>query len=271
VDTPVNHSEYEQLAAGYVLGALEPDDEHLFQRHLGGCAVCEASVHELEDVVGKLAYAVPPVQPPETLWASIRHEIRSEAAPAPAQAPVPAEVPAPLAPHREARRRTSPLLARLAVAAAIVAVAALSLWNLDLRDQNAGYRDQVATLEDTTRLLADPSTTKIALQGPASQQGAQASVLASADQDRGVLVVAGLPAAERGKVWELWGIPEGEITRAEKALVFETSGGQGVQYLKFRVPVDQRTVFAVTQEPGPDGSVKPTDEPVMLGVPSGTA
>jgi anti-sigma-K factor RskA len=88
VDTPVNHSEYEQLAAGYVLGALEPDDEHLFQQHLGDCAVCEANVHELEDVVGRLAYAVPSVQPPETLWASIRHEIRS--APAPAQVPVPA-------------------------------------------------------------------------------------------------------------------------------------------------------------------------------------
>jgi anti-sigma-K factor RskA len=272
VDTPVNHSEYEQLAAGYVLGALEPDDEHLFQRHLGGCALCEANVHELEDVVGKLAYAVPPVQPPETLWASIRHEIRSEAAPAPAPVPGPVQAPAPSrAPRREARRRGSPLLARLAVAAAIVAVAALSVWNLNLRDQNAGYRDQVATLEDTTRLLTDPTTTKIALQGPATQQGAQATVLASADQDDGVLVVAGLPPAEAGKVWELWGIPEGQITRAEKALVFETSGGRDVQFLKFRVPVDQRTAFAVTQEPGPDGSVEPTDEPVMLGVPSGTA
>ena len=270
MDTPVNHSEYEQLAAGYVLGALEPDDEHLFQRHLGDCAVCEANVHELEDVVGKLAYAVPSVQPPETLWASIRHEIRS--APAPAQVPVPAEVPAPaLTPPREARRRGSPLLARLAVAAAIVAVAALSVWNLNLRDQNAGYRDQVATLEDTTRLLTDPTTTKVALEGSATQRGAHATVLASADQDDGVLVVVGLPAAERGKVWELWGIPEGEITRAEKALVFDSSGSQGVQYLKFRVPVDQRTAFAVTQEPGPDGSVKPTGEPVMLGVPSGTA
>ena len=26
----MNHAELEQLAAGYVLGALEPDDEHAF-------------------------------------------------------------------------------------------------------------------------------------------------------------------------------------------------------------------------------------------------
>ena len=60
MDTPMSHSEYEELAAGYVLGALEPDDEHVFQQHLGGCPVCEANVRELEAVVGELAYAAPP-------------------------------------------------------------------------------------------------------------------------------------------------------------------------------------------------------------------
>jgi anti-sigma factor RsiW len=82
VDTPMSHSEFEELAAGYVLGALEPDDEHDFQRHLGGCATCEANVRELEAVAGELAYAAPPVDPPDTLWAGIRREIQPEAAPA---------------------------------------------------------------------------------------------------------------------------------------------------------------------------------------------
>ena len=36
----MSHSELEELAAGYVLGALEPDDEHAFQRHLEGCPTC---------------------------------------------------------------------------------------------------------------------------------------------------------------------------------------------------------------------------------------
>ena len=98
MDTPMSHSEFEELAAGYVLGALEPDDEHDFQRHLDGCDTCEATVRELEAVAGELAYAAPPVDPPDTLWAGIRREIRSEAvrpeavpqAPAPAQARAPA-------------------------------------------------------------------------------------------------------------------------------------------------------------------------------------
>ena len=80
MDTPMSHSEFEELAAGYVLGALEPDDEHAFQQHLSGCPVCEANVRELEAVAGELAYTVPPVEPPATLWAGIRREIRPEAA-----------------------------------------------------------------------------------------------------------------------------------------------------------------------------------------------
>ena len=141
MDTPMSHSEYEELAAGYVLGALEPDDEHVFQRHLDGCAVCEANVRELEAVVG-LAYAVPQVDPPDTVWAGIRREIRPEAAARPSPAPRPRRPRR--GPARRARRR---LLPGLAAAAAILLVVGLSVWNLNLRDQNAVYRDRVAALE----------------------------------------------------------------------------------------------------------------------------
>jgi anti-sigma-K factor RskA len=252
VDTPMNHSEYEQLAAGYVLGALEPDDEHVFQRHLGGCAECEANVRDLEEVAGTLAYAAPPVDPPETLWASIQREVRPE------QRRV---QPQPVRP----RRWGSPLVARLAAAAAIVAVAALSVWNLNLRDENAGYRDRVTALEQAARLLNEPDTSKIALKGSAA--GARATVLASSAQDRGVLVVENLPPLQRGRVYELWGVPEGDIGRAQKAVVFVPLRRQGVQTLEFQVPIQRGTVFAITEEPGPRGSEKPTTDPILAGAP----
>jgi anti-sigma-K factor RskA len=254
VDTPMNHSEYEQLAAGYVLGALEPDDEHVFQRHLDGCAECEANVRDLEEVAGTLAYAAPPVDPPETLWASIQREIRPEQRRAPAQ-------PATGRP----RRWASPLVARLAAAAAIVVVAALSLWNLNLRDQNASYRDRVAALEQTTRLLNEPNSSKIALEGPAA--GAQATVLASSVQDRGVLIVDNLPPLQRGRVYELWGIAERGAGRPQKAVVFVPLRRQGVQTLEFRVPIQPGTAFAITEEPGPTGSEQPTTDPILSGAP----
>ena len=250
MDTPMNHSDFEQLAAGYVLGALEPDDEHLFQRHLGGCPECEANVRDLEEVAGTLAYAAPPADPPETLWASIRREIRTQ----------PRRVEAPPA---RPRRRASPLLAGLAAAAAIVVVAALSLWNLSLRNQNAAYRQQVAALEQAARLLNEPDLAKATLTGAAGE--AQATVLAAAAQDRGVLIVENLPPLQRGKVYELWGIPDRGRGRPQKALVFVPLRRQGVQARAFQVPVGPGTVFAITEEPGPQGSDQPTTQPILAG------
>src|SRR4029453_4399809 len=146
VDTPMSHSEFEELAAGYVLGALEPDDEHAFQRHLEGCPTCQANLRELEAVVGELAYTVPPVDPPDTVWAGIRRQIKPEAArPGAVQVPPPAG--APRAPEGSGAPGSAPggrglrLLPVLAAAAAILVVVVLSLWNLNLRDENAVYRD----------------------------------------------------------------------------------------------------------------------------------
>jgi anti-sigma-K factor RskA len=248
----MNHSEYEQLAAGYVLGALEPDDEHVFQRHLGGCPECEANVRDLEQVVGTLAYAAPPVDPHETLWASIQREIRPEQRPVQPQ------------PARRRRWWGSPVVARLAAAAAIVALVAVSVWNLNLRDQNAGYRDRVAALEQAARLLNEPNTAKATLKGTAAE--AQATVLASSAQGRGVLIVENLPPLQRDKVYELWGIPKGGKGRPQKAGVLTIPlHPQGVQTLEFNLPIQPDTVFAITEEPGPQGSDQPTTPPILSG------
>jgi len=256
VDTPMSHSEFEELAAGYVLGALEPDDEHDFRRHLDGCATCEANVRELEAVVGELPYAAPSVDPPDTLWAGIRRGIEPEAA---RRAATPAA-----APRRRAGRR---LLPGLAAAAAILLVVALSVWNLSLRDENAAIRDRVAALERATQLANDPSAKLVTMDEVPGPEGAQATVIASSRQDRGVLLVQSLPPLARDRVYELWGVPQGDIAKAQKALVFVPLRRQGVQALQFEVPIQPGTVFAITDEPGPDGSEKPTNQPLLVGAP----
>jgi anti-sigma-K factor RskA len=252
----MSHSEFEELAAGYVLGALEPDDEHDFRRHLDGCATCEANVRELEAVVGELAYTAPPVDPPDTLWAGIRREIEPEAARRAATSGA--------APRRRASRR---LLPGLAAAAAILLVVALSVWNLSLRDENAAIRDRVAALERATQLANDPSAKLVTMDEVPGPEGAQATVIASSRQDRGVLLVQSLPPLARDRVYELWGVPQGDIAKAQKALVFVPLRRQGVQALQFEVPIQPGTVFAITDEPGPDGSEKPTNQPLLVGAP----
>ena len=253
---PMSHSEFEELAAGYVLGALEPDDEDDFQRHLGGCETCEATVRELEAVAGELAYAAPPVDPPDTLWAGIRREIEPQAA----RRPTPGA-----APRRRARPRG--LLAGLAAVAAIVLVAVLSVWNLNLRDENAAIRDRVAALERATQLAHDPNASLVTMDEIPGPQGAQATVIASSRQDRGVLLIESLPPLARDRVYELWGVPQGDIAQAQRALTFVPLHRPGVQALEFEVPIQPGTVFAITDEPGPDGSEKPTSQPLLVGAP----
>jgi anti-sigma-K factor RskA len=257
----MSHSEYEELAAGYVLGALEPDDEYVFQRHLDGCPVCEANVRELEAVVGELAYAVPPADPPDTVWAGIRREIRAEAV-RPEAAPQ-----APARARRAGRGRVQRLLPRLAAAAAILLLVGLSVWNVNLRDQNATYRDRVTALEEATRLANDPTASLVSMKDIEGSTGAQAAVIVSSREDRGVLLIENLPPLQRNRVYELWGVPEGKIADAQKALVFVPLRRQGTQALEFEVPIQPGTGFAITEEPGPDGSAKPTSPPLLTGAP----
>lgn len=258
----MTHTDFEQLAAGYVLGALEPDDENTFRRHLEGCTTCEAAVRELEGVVGALAYTATPVEPPPSLRASIRREIAATARPRSARPAVAA--PAQLRPIR--RGWTSGLVGRIAVAASIIAVIALGFWNLSLRDQNDLYQQRVAAFERAYQLLNDPAAQVVHLdQGPAAQQGARATALVSSPKNKGVLIVENMPALPAGRVYEVWGIPK-DTEPAQSAVpggVFRPS--TGISVVDFEMQIQPNTIFAVTNEPGPAGSRKPTTTPLVAG------
>jgi hypothetical protein len=238
----MTHTDFEQLAAGYVLGALEPDDENAFERHLEGCESCEATVRELEAVVGKLAYSASPVEPPPSLRAAIRREV------------------APTARRRGGRPATPAGAARdlRAVAAGIVALLVLGLWNLSLSDRIDRDQQRAAALEQAARLLNDDTVQTVRLQGSAGR----ATALVSSLRDRGVLVVEDLPPLRVGRVYEVWGIPKGAgLDGAVPAGVFRAS--RGVAAVPFELPIQPSMGFGVTDEPGPAGSRSPTSRPVL--------
>jgi len=256
----MTHTDFEQLAAGFVLGALEPDDESAFQRHLEGCSTCEASVRELEAVVGKLAYSATPVEPPPSLRASIRREVAATARPRGARATGAAaarEMP------RHRRRWTTTVVGRLAVAASVIVLLALGFWNLSLRDQNDRYQQRIAAFEQAGRLLNDPAAQTIRLEGSAGK----ATALVSSPQDKGFLVVEDLPALRAGRVYEVWGIPkEASLNQAVPAGVFRPS--RGVALVPFELAITPTMSFGVTEEPGPEGSRSPTSNPILKGSPT---
>jgi hypothetical protein len=253
MDSPVNHSDYEELAAGFALGALEPDEEQAFQGHLEGCPACKASVREFEEVTASLALATVRVQPPASLRAAVRRRtgltLRRRAA------------------RRVRSWRGTRTTVRAVAVAGVLAVLALSLWNLALRDQHQIDQARLAALQEAVRVVNDGTANRVALTGSAADSGARATVLASSRQDRGVLVVEGLPPPPPGRVYELWAVRAGGGSNPAKAIAFRFSDRRGVHAVRFSVNIQPTTGFAITEEPGPGGSRSPTTEPVLAGNP----
>jgi anti-sigma factor RsiW len=253
MDPPVNHSDYEELAAGFALDALEPDEEQAFQRHLEGCPSCKASVREFDEVTASLALAAPRVEPPASLRAAVRRRTG-------------------LTLRRRAARmmrswRGTRVAVRAVAVAGVLALFALSLWNLALRDQRQIDQARLAALEAAMRLVNDGTANRVTLTGSAADSGARATVLASSRLDRGVLVVEGLPPPAPGRVYELWTLGAGDLANAAKAKAFRFSDRRGVHAVQFSVTIQPTTGFAITEEPGPGGSARPTTQPLLAGNP----
>ncbi|GAA1715993.1 hypothetical protein GCM10009765_75930 [Fodinicola feengrottensis] len=66
------HREYEELAAGWALHALEPTDEARFAAHLPQCAHCQRMVADLGETLSEVAQASPDSEPPPQLRDRIR-------------------------------------------------------------------------------------------------------------------------------------------------------------------------------------------------------
>ncbi len=107
------HGEWDALAVGWAMTALDPEDERRFAGHLATCGRCTATVRDALHTVADLAYALTPEPPPERLRQRIMEAAAAERAEHPtASASVsPAGVDAPGGPA-SAGRRAVPIDAR---------------------------------------------------------------------------------------------------------------------------------------------------------------
>src|SRR3954462_11423819 len=62
-----DHTFYDELAVGWALHALEPEDEDVFAAHLPGCDRCARTVAETSEVMAAMAADLPPAEPPTQL------------------------------------------------------------------------------------------------------------------------------------------------------------------------------------------------------------
>lgn len=74
------HAWYDELAAGWVLRSLEPDDEARFVEHLPTCERCQRAVADYTGALAELSFAMPQAEPPASLGERIRSAVAQDKA-----------------------------------------------------------------------------------------------------------------------------------------------------------------------------------------------
>ncbi len=265
--------EVRELAAAYVLGALDPAEEAAVREHLSTCPEAHEEMAELGGVLPALAVSVPLIEPPSGLKARIMAAAAADlaarggestattagvmpAAPAtPATAPVAFPGPA----EREARRRTSAAswVLRIAAVVAIVTLGASTLVLRNQLDSAQAYEQSVAAVLD---VAAQPGSLTAILTADGGTGSGLAAVSAS-----GAVTIAmqDLAPTSGNQVYEAWviggdGVPValGDFTVGSAGTAtFEGTG----------LPTASGIVLALTLEPGP-GATTPTMPIISKGV-----
>jgi hypothetical protein len=253
----LTHEQALELAAGYVLGALDPEEEQAVREHLASCDLPHDEFAELGAVVRYLAEDVDLVDPP----ASLKTRIMAAAAADLEQRRGPAGPPEsrrvvqfPAAEERETRRRRTSVIGWGLRIAAVLVIAALGAWNLRLQqDLNSVRRDLNTALQPTNAVaVLKPEAT-----GPSGVGLVQA--------DGSVrITMRNLQPTTGSQVYEAWVIAPGAA--APVPIGGFTVGQDGIGLLLARnAGATAGVTLALTREPGP-GATTPTLPIVSSGV-----
>jgi hypothetical protein len=231
---PAHDCERLHEAASHVLGALEERELESYEAHLATCPVCSAEVLRLQPVADSLSLAAPRVEAPEDLRARLMRVVNGEAELMHAAG---WEADRPPRAHKGPFRRLVPALAAAAALGAGLLIGALAI------NSGSGQRIQVIR----AIVLAPP--------------GFHSSAALHKAGSRVDLVVVGLPAPPRGRIYEVWLEHGSQPPQPTDVLFSVTHQGNGT----VGVPSDLRGVshVLVTDEPF-GGSLKPTRQPIIV-------
>ncbi|MEQ9399064.1 MAG: anti-sigma factor [Longimicrobiales bacterium] len=267
------------LAAAYVLGALDPEERSAFEARLEQDAELQAEVDAHRELVGVLSDAVPRHAPPAALKARILDRARAEregggtrpieSAPSVRDAPPPGSGGAGAAGPGGVARWT-PWLAAAALVAAL-GTGYLAQRVDQQRDALAERLESVqAQLDDARASVAERDSLLATFLGPdvrtvalsATDQPPSARIFWNTATSTIIVAAFDLPPAPEGRTYQLWGIAEGG---SPVSLGTFQTAADGTALVQRTVPAGTDfQIGAVTEEPT-GGSPQPTSAPFLVG------
>ncbi|WP_448639928.1 anti-sigma factor domain-containing protein [Geodermatophilus sp. URMC 63] len=291
---PGSHEPFDELAVGWALHALEPEDEAVFGAHLPQCPRCARTVAETSEVMSALASDLPPAEPSPDLRDRLRAAVeRTEQLPPPAgagpqdptanpaRAPLPAgpAVPAPPGPPGGRRRTDRPaptgstayrspaeevgrsawrrVLPNALVAAAVAAILALGTWNVVLGSARDEAQSAAAEQAEVMEALLQPGRATIA---PVSDTDGHSVATVVARDGQVQVVTHGLRVNDRSdSTYVVWGVPEGDAAVALGTFDVVSARTDLRTVGSASTGLDDYETYAISIEPGRRAPSAPTD------------
>lgn len=270
IDPRQEHAEWDALAVGWALSALDPQDEDPFAAHLPGCDRCTETVRQSLGTVAELAYAVPAVTPPRQLKRRIL-----EAAAAESHRPELDPVHGPAADARAAADgrlarggRTADVVrigsgrrwvVRTAVAAGLALIAGLGVWNVELRSRQDDLQQIVARRDALVARLTEQGPADIAIIRDPDDTGRRYATVV-VKQGRIGLITETLPPLSGNTTYWLWSL-RSENDKNPVPLAGFTVPSTKFSACNIEPPagLDTNRAFAISAEPGLERPTEPTD------------
>lgn len=242
------HEDLMDLTGVYALDAVEDDERDIMELHLRECPRCRAEVETFRETAALMAHGG--VDAPAGMWDRIVEQL--DEAP-PAVAPIFSMRPAAVTPRR--RWMTGAMAAAAAVLVAIPAAAIVVRQNDRINEINQGVAQQANLERVALAASADPLARKARLRSVDGQQTASAVVL---PDGRGYLIRHDLAPLEAGRVYQLWGMPEGTAKPISLGVL-----GSSPRVAAFSADTPFTGLAISVERAG--GAVAPTGRPVLVG------
>jgi hypothetical protein len=233
-------SHVRELAAPYVLGALEPDEVEQVELHLLECAECRSLVEAERRVADLLPFLAEPIPVPARARRNLLERFQT---------------PAPLESEDDSRSRVVTLLTRLGWVAAISAafVAVFLGWNsTQMQNQVNKKNSELSVLTQNQQTIAQfvssPNGFVTSLQNTGVASGAQGGVILNPTRNAALLVVEGLPKPPTGHSYVVWMVRGNEHVNAGVLPV--DSQGRGTLYITMSEALASFDGILVTEEAG---------------------
>jgi hypothetical protein len=265
---PMTHEQAIDLAAGYVLAALEEVELAAVREHLATCPESHAEFEQLGSVVPYLLEApqIETVEPPAALrdriMAAAAADLAARRAEPTAEPTAERTTAFPTATERKerSRARTEGLGWAMRIAA-VVAIVALAGWNLLLQNDLTSARRFDQAVSSVISAAAEPGSQTVVL---TPTENNQASGIAAIRPDGSVvLAMRNLPPTTGTEVYETWVIVGSGAPVPVGDFRVDANGVAAATTRPTQAPPG--AVIAVSREPKP-GSTAPVGPIVSTGV-----